>query len=221
MHLICFKNSTSEQRKDEKSDKFFIRIKSSKKRHNYHLKIIIQNRLKNRNDDDVLTTSQRCLCSKSIVFFLDESAFSFSSEIDCLLFSNKQDDRRRFRRKSNKDFDLDDDESTILRCDVENWAFFFSSNDSLKKLLSEARFSFALFSLCFDFFSSFISFSFDSTTSLFETFVDSTFFFSNDSVSSTLLFSSKFWHFVCVLLFSSFSSFSSSSSSLFLSSLRD
>ncbi len=89
--------------------------------------------------------------------------------------------------------------------------------------MNETRLSFALFLLCFDFCSSFASFSFDSTTSFFETFLDSIFFFSNDSndsFSSTFLLSSKiisfsFWRFVYI------SSFSSSSSSLLSSSSND
>jgi hypothetical protein len=133
------------------------------------------------------------------LFEIDDFSFSekstFSSKIDCLSFSNKRNDKRECRRESYENSDSNDDESTISRCEIKDRAFSSSSNDSLKKLLNEARLSFALFSLCFDFFSSFISFLFDSMTSLFETFVDSIFFFSNDandSFSTIFLFFSRF-----------------------------
>jgi hypothetical protein len=164
----------------------------SKRKHNYHLKIIIQNRLKIETTTTFWRRVNVVFARNRSFSFLDKSVFS--SKIDCLFFSNKRDDKRELRQESNEDSDLDDDKSTISRCDVKDWAFFLSSNESLKKLLNETRLSFALFSLCIDFSSLFVSLLFDLTTSFFETFVNSIFFFlndSNDSFSTIFLFSSK------------------------------
>ncbi len=123
--------------------------------------------------------------------FDDESALSFSLEIDRFLFSDDVcDERRELRRESNENFESNGNFETTKCWNVINKTifFFFELLNSLDELLDETRLSSTSSLFFLDFISSLLSLSTNSATTSFWSFIDSIFFLFFFFLSTSLFF---------------------------------